>query len=340
MRFKTHTVLPRAALAVCLLGLAGSALAQGSLTTTDGLRLSLSSTGTVSSFQLNGTERASSGITSGFFYRELPSSAPGSDPFAGRKPTKIGTAVSSDAGGLTLTGSASGLTLSARFTSVGSAIKVEATLTDTTGNDRPIELRFRLPLDVPGWKWEKDALTSIPIADGGRYQNLNTGFGPQTYSSYPFATVKSSTAAVSLAVPMIPQMNRFSYGTAEGLQVTWDLGLSAAATKTRSKAKVTFWIYSSAAKWGFRAAAEKYYALNPSQLHVELEHPGGLDAGLRGRAAQRPEFSGFRVGFLTPRGRPGRLRRGWRGFTISIRPAGSGAFRSTRDRRRLLPTAC
>ena len=154
---------------------APSAFAQGTLSASDGLRVSLSPTGSVTSLQAGGAEHVSGSLASGFFYRELPPSAPGSDPFAGRQPTKIGSAVSSDAGGMTLTGSAIGLTLNARFTSVGSAIKVEATLTDTTGNDRPIELRFRLPLDVPGWKWEQDALTSVTIADGPRYENLELG---------------------------------------------------------------------------------------------------------------------------------------------------------------------
>ena len=72
--------------------------------------MSLSSTGTVTSLQAGGAEHVSGSLASGFFYRELPSSSSTSDPFAGRKPTKIGSAVSSDAGGMTLTGSAIGLT--------------------------------------------------------------------------------------------------------------------------------------------------------------------------------------------------------------------------------------
>ena len=188
------------------------------------------------------------------------------DVYGGRVPVAFGGAVTSDAGGLTQTASASGLSLSARFTGVGSAIKVDATLTDTTGQDRMIELGFRLPLDVAGWDWEQNAVTSVPIVDGTRYENLDAIFGQQTHSVYPFATVRDASAgAFSLATPMVPQMNRFSYDTAWGLRVVWDLGLSAAA-KTPSKATVSFWIYTQAPQWGFRAAAEKYYQLNASSF--------------------------------------------------------------------------
>ncbi len=91
---------------------------------------------------------------------------------------------------------------------------------------------------------------------------------------YPFATVTGSATSISLAVPMGPQMQRFGYDTVNGLRSTWDLGLSAAATKTKSKASWTFWIYSSPPAWGFRAAAQKYYALNPSSFTSPVKLQG------------------------------------------------------------------
>ena len=402
-------------------------LAQGTLTTTDGLRLSLGSTGSISSLQLNGVERRSSAITSGFVYRELPTSVSNTAPngsfesgssghptswswtggtggtwtwdtstasagthsmkmyisgtsakrspllsssqftvipnavytfscqvktsglsrgldfylleqdtsgnwvqrglsgksgttpwspltltytsgpkaakayfkveentgygtawiddvrftavFGSRVPVAFGGTVTSSSGVLTQTASTNGLTLSAKFTSVGSAIRVDATLTDTTGTDRPIELGFRLPLSVAGWSWEQNFVTSTPIEDGKRYENLDTVFGQQTHSMYPFATVRNSSAAFSLATPMVAQMNRFSYDTSWGLRVTWDLGLSAAATKTKSKANVTFWIFTEAPKWGLRSTAEKYYALNPGPFTSTATLNGAWELG-------------------------------------------------------------
>ncbi len=50
--------------------------------------------------------------------------------------------------------------------------------------------------------------------------------------------MRNGLAAFSLAVPMGPKMQRFSYDTVNGLRSVWDLGLSAAATKTPSKASL------------------------------------------------------------------------------------------------------
>lgn len=213
-----------------------------------------------------------------------------SDAFGGRVPVAFGGSVASDSGGMTQTASASGLNLNARFTSVGTAIRVDATLTDTTGQDRPVEVSFRLPLDVVGWSWDNNFVSSSVIQDGVRYENLDYTIGKQGRSLYPFASVRNGVAAFSLAVPMGPKMQRFSYDTVNGLRSVWDLGLSAAATKTPSKASWTFWIYSQKAAWGFRAAAEKYYALNPSSFTTSVKLNG---AWMLGGSASVTNFQDF-----------------------------------------------
>ncbi len=187
------------------------------------------------------------------------------DPFGGSAPVSFGGSVTSSGGTVTQTASKNSLNLSAKFTSVGSAIRADVTLTDTTGTDRGVELAFRLPLDIPGWTWDNDVVTPRPIGSGIRYEYLAASSG-HTHSVYPFATVRNSSAAFSLAVPMMPLMDRFTYDDSTGLGLIYDLGLSPAATKTPSKATVTFWIYSTNPKWGMRSAAEKYYALNSANF--------------------------------------------------------------------------
>lgn len=190
-----------------------------------------------------------------------------SDIFGGNGPTELRGTVTSSGGVLTQTASKNGLNLSAKFTSAGEAIKVDATLTDTTGADRAMELSYRLPLDIAGWIWDNDFVTPMTIATGSRYENLDTVFAAQTkghaHSVYPFATVRNSAAAFSLAVPMGPLMDSLSYDDSDGFRITYDLGLSRATTKNPSKAAVSFWIYTQNPKWGLRSAAEKYYVLNP-----------------------------------------------------------------------------
>jgi len=192
------------------------------------------------------------------------------DVFGGSAPAAFGGTVTSSGGTLTQTASTNNLNLSATFTGVGSAIRVDATLTDTTGADRGIELSYRLPLNVPGWTWDDDFINPRTIAAGTRYESLDGTFGHytmgHTYSNYPFATVRSTSAAISMAVPMGPTMDRFSYDTSYGFRFTSDIGLSPAATKSPSKATISFWIYTQNPKWGLRTAAERYYSLNPSSF--------------------------------------------------------------------------
>src|SRR6185295_19784270 len=132
-----------------------------------------------------------------------------------------------------------------------------------------------------GWKWGKNIYSATTIADDVRYENVDTAISKQGRSMYPFATVSGSATSFSLAVPMGPQMQRFGYDTSNGLRSTWDLGLSAAALKTKSKATFTFWIYASSGPWGLRGAAEKYYGLNPSSFTttVKLQGAWALPSG-------------------------------------------------------------
>ena len=192
------------------------------------------------------------------------------DVFGGDQPVAFGGSVSSPGGVLTQTASTNGLNFTAKYTNVGSAIKVDATLTDTTGADRGVEVAFRLPLDIAGWTWDNDFVTPVTIESGIRYEKPDTHFAGQTlghtHSIYPFATVRNSTAAFSMAVPMGPLMDRFAYDDTQGFRVTYDVGLSSATTSSPSTAKFSFWIYTHSAKWGMRAAAEKYYALNPTSF--------------------------------------------------------------------------
>jgi IPT/TIG domain/S-layer homology domain len=189
--------------------------------------------------------------------------------FGGTSPAAFGGTVTSSGGVLTQSASHNGLSLNATYTNVGSAIRVDATLTDTTGADRGVELSFRLPLDIVGWSWDDNLITSTAITSNTRYEDLDQRFVVQpghTHSLLPFATVRNASAAFSLAVPMGPQMERFAYDDTDGFRVTYDLGLSPAASMTPSKATVSFWIYTQSPTWKLRATAEKYYALNPTSF--------------------------------------------------------------------------
>jgi PKD repeat protein len=220
------------------------------------------------------------------------------DVFGGNQPINFTGSVTSTGGVLTQTASHNNLNLSATFTSVGSAIRVDATLTDTTGTDRALELAYQLPLDVPGWTWDNDIITPVTIVNSVRYQYLDPSFtGGQSHSVYPFADVRNASAAFSLAVPMGPQMDRLSYDTGDGLRVAWDIGLSAAATKTPSKASVSFWIYSANPAWGLRSAAQKYYALNPGSFSSATAKIGSWELENNNPLSTVPNSQDFGMAF-------------------------------------------
>ena len=105
--------------------------------------------------------------------------------------------------------------------------------------------------------------------------------------------MRKSAAAFSLAVPMGPLMYRFSYDDFDGFRITYDLGLSPATTKSPSKATVSFWIYTQNPKWGFRSAAEKYYALNPASFTSPADALGAWVLGNSRPISSVPNWEDF-----------------------------------------------
>jgi PKD repeat protein len=92
---------------------------------------------------------------------------------------------------------------------------------------------------------------------------------------------------------MGPLMYRFSYDDFHGFRITWDLGLSPSATKNPSKATVSFWITTQNPKWGIRATAEKYYALNPSSFSTPATALGAWVLGNVRPIASVPDWEDF-----------------------------------------------
>ncbi len=219
------------------------------------------------------------------------------DLFAGRSAIAFPGAVAQDSKQLVFTGSDGGLDLSARFTDVDTALRVDVTLTDSSGRDRAIELSFGLPLAVPGWIWDDDFVTPMTIASRVRYENLDKGFGDQTlghtHSTYPFAAVQGPGAALSLAVPMGPSMYRLAYDDAGGFRATYDLGLSPATARHPSTAEVSFWIYRQDPQWGLRSTAEKYYALNAAAFTTFAREQGAWVLGNRQPIQSVPDPQDF-----------------------------------------------
>ncbi len=117
-------------------------------------------------------------------------------------------------------------------------------------------------------------------------------------SKYPFSSMRSDNAAISMAIPLSePRIYKFSYvplRNGEGyLEVSFEIGLSPDLTKSPNEATVEFIIYANDPAWGLRSAARNYYDIYPETFHKYASREGiwllGLDCG----AVSEPWDFGF-----------------------------------------------
>lgn len=173
-----------------------------------------------------------------------------------------------------------GLRLRARYHRVDGRLQVDGQIEDTTGEDRAVQVRFRLPVRLTGWRWFDDLRHERAI-DGSapcqRYIENVSGYTVGRWakgrrpastgkcrliSLFPFGAVGDARTGLALAQPMDrPRVFRVQHVPGEGLQITWDFGLSRAARAFPGSADFSFAIYRFPAEHGFRGALQRYYEL-------------------------------------------------------------------------------
>lgn len=159
-----------------------------------------------------------------------------------------------------------GLRLSATYTQRPDHIVVEAEVADTSGRDRAVTVSFRLPVDAVGWTWYDDIHDRQPIEAGQRFgaARLMGGDGRRAVALYPFAALGDARSALALAVPMDqPRAFRLCFEADLGFYVNYEFGLSQDTAKFPGRASFRFFLYRVDPAWGFRSAAERYYAAHP-----------------------------------------------------------------------------
>lgn len=134
--------------------------------------------------------------------------------------------------------------------------------------DRAFQLTYTLPVGAAGWNYGDTARTARVIANGTTYTFDTSSVFPA--ARYPWATVFDSASNISLGSPLSkPRGYALRYNANSGLQIVFDLGASTAGLATDIRARhATFEIqlFRAAPGWGFRAATEKYYQLNPQSF--------------------------------------------------------------------------
>jgi len=96
-------------------------------------------------------------------------------------------------------------------------------------------------------------------------------------SAFPFCCIEDGRRSLSLAIPLDRCVtHRLLYDAkADELRLEYDFGLSTATEKFPSRADFRFFIYSTDPRWGFRAAAARYYELFPETFTTRARR-GGL----------------------------------------------------------------
>ncbi|MEI6502538.1 MAG: hypothetical protein WCP21_16135, partial [Armatimonadota bacterium] len=179
--------------------------------------------------------------------------------------------------GLSLSGEEkqAGLGVQAEWSATADGLDAHVTLRDLTGKDRAVTAYFVLPVaDLP-WQWHDDVLHTLP-ATGGEFTNSAGWPISGIASAYPWCSITSPAAGLSLSVPMdCPRIARLTYNAdLKALYVAVNLGIVPDTANFPSQADFRFSLYWHEPEWGFRAATAKYYSRHPQFFTRRLKQGG------------------------------------------------------------------
>ncbi len=149
-----------------------------------------------------------------------------------------------------------GLRFIARYTPMADRIVVEGEVRDTTGEDRALDLVFKLPARCDGWRWSSALYDEQTIEPDGRYETI-----------YPVAAVSDGAHGLAMALPPDrPAVASFGYAPGSALfHLRLRCGLSAEMSGAlRSAHPFAFIIFRCDGRWGWRGALERYQAMFPA----------------------------------------------------------------------------
>jgi hypothetical protein len=238
----------------------------------------------------------------GFLVEDVAAGTPPEPARGAMNPTATGASLAAVA-------PAAHLEVSAAFSVHGGSILVSAVVKDTTGSDRAIVLRFRLPVDSARqrWTWDDDAVSSRAADRDGLYENtqkLNHDHitASRWASRYPLCALHAERVGLSLAVPLDPPrvytLRYVRQGGAGFLEVALGFGLSPGTLKFPSQASFAFALFPHDPAWGFRSALELYYRLYPDSFRTAASKAGLWFINTDPESHERPWD--FHFSFRTP----------------------------------------
>jgi hypothetical protein len=161
----------------------------------------------------------------------------------------------------------------------GAYFDIRGSVRDLTGRDRAIRLRFTLPVNLSGWQWHGTAFRSAVIAEGQRLPSEQRDLiyldrvGPRKgkaptrsglpINKLPYTVVTGERTALAMAVPVHEPRAFLIQASEGGLSVTFTLGLSPDVRGSPGRAGFRVIIYPVDREWGVRSAAAKYWSFFP-----------------------------------------------------------------------------
>ncbi len=286
---KGRSVLALLAVLV-VLAAALPALANVSVSTSDGVTLTLTNTGAFSSLTVNGnTAPTLAGVNGGFFIIPMdgvaaPNRQPGGQTYLAG--TQITGTATQNGSNVTLTGTAQNQTFSITLTGGLPYLKVDGGITGN-GSDHAFLIDFRLPIDANGWTWCNAVANGV--YDSSRsindYQTIDTSSSTWYFaydlfymskhpalSKNPYGTITrngsgsgSADMGISLA-PLFypPQAFLIEYYKQTGLFIEFELGTTPKTTRHPNTADFHFVLYQHNPKWGNRSAVQRFQGFFPS----------------------------------------------------------------------------
>jgi len=172
-----------------------------------------------------------------------------------------------------------GLEFQIKYTAHPDHIRVETVIQDVSHpmRERGLRVEYVLPINLAGWTWHDDGRQSRGIEPNGPAIDNAFEIGGGRTSKYPFTSVTKGNIGISLAAPMDePRLQNFVADPAEGYLTTVNIGLSPDTKRIGAgRARFVTLLSGHDGNWGLRAAAKKYYQMQPN-LFVKRVQRGGM----------------------------------------------------------------
>jgi len=283
--------------------LAGPALAVKTVSTNDGMSLTLTDAGAYSSMTVDGNTVPTLGVAGGFFIAPMNGIALGYTRDTFYAGTAITGTAAMEGSNVRLTGTAQSISFNILLTGGLPYIKVDGTATGP-GTDQAFLVCFRLPVDANGWTWQNDVNSSQTITNGSGNWYHSLGAINQArhpwFSDNPFGTVTKTTSptmGLSLSPLFYPPCTpTIQYNSQGGFWIVFELGTTNKTTKHPNTADFHFVIYKHDPNWGQRSAVDRYYSFFPAWFTPQSGTRGGnwiYDSGNRPVAPDTPATYGI-----------------------------------------------